>query len=171
MMTDSDFFNWLRQRVCIEDRGHATPCWLWSLHVNAKGYAHARVPTEGRNNHLIHRVVFERAVDPIPAGLHIDHLCRVRNCVNPDHLEPVSPAENVRRGVAGASTRARQASKTHCPHGHEYSPENTYSYKGKRDCRTCRKRRSLLRKASVVPSTTTVHEAGGESIPAGGATQ
>lgn len=101
-------------------------CWLWIGPLRANGY--------GMYNHRpAHRVTYELLVGPIPDGLHIDHLCRVRHCVNPDHLEPVTQAENNRR--AGAA-------KTHCPRDHEYTPENTYNKNGSRMCRTCHRDRS-----------------------------
>jgi hypothetical protein len=65
----------------------------------------------------------------IPDGLHIDHLCRNRACCHPDHLEAVTPRENVRRGV--------RSQVTHCPKGHEYTPENTKVKRGRRNCRAC----------------------------------
>lgn len=65
----------------------------------------------------------------------LDHLCRNRLCVNPEHLEVVSRGENVLRGVGVTAENKR---KTHCAHGHEFTTENTYRYGNKRHCRTCR---------------------------------
>lgn len=80
-----------------------------------------------------HRAAYEIFVGPIPAGLVIDHLCRNRRCCNPVHLEPVTSAENTRRGWP--------ATKTHCARGHEFTPENTYRRQipgtGVRMCRAC----------------------------------
>jgi DNA-binding transcriptional regulator YiaG len=76
-----------------EDRGFATPCWVWIKVCNERGYG--RVVSK-----MAHRVYFERHVAPVPAGLELDHLCRVRECVNPEHLEPVTHKENMRRGYA-----------------------------------------------------------------------
>jgi hypothetical protein len=77
----------------------------------------------------VHRAVYERYVGPIPPGLEIDHLCRVRNCVNPAHLEAVTRGENVRRQMAVI---------THCPQGHEYTTANTRVGRDrKRGCRRC----------------------------------
>jgi hypothetical protein len=79
----------------------------------------------------LHRYNYEQQVGPIPDGMELDHTCRVRNCVNINHLEPVSHAENVRR---------YQALKETCPKGHPYSGENLYiTSKGARACRQCRK--------------------------------
>lgn len=86
-----------------EDRGYATPCWIWQL-TGSEGYGTTKVNGVSR---AAHRVYYERDVGPIPDGLEIDHLCRVRRCCNPEHLEPVTHAENVRRGVRDSSTWGR----------------------------------------------------------------
>jgi hypothetical protein len=87
-----------------------------------------------------HRVSYEAFKGPIPDGLTIDHLCRNRACVNPEHLEPVTMRVNCLRGESPAAVHAR---KTHCPKGHEYSAENTYRHKGNhRMCKLCWKERS-----------------------------
>jgi hypothetical protein len=112
-------------------------CWLWRAALRGGGYG-------TWNNNGAHRVAYELLVGPIPEGLHLDHLCRVRNCVNPAHLEPVTVGENLRRGV-GAS--AKNAVKTHCPNGHAYSEENTYWYRGARQCLACRTAISARRAA------------------------
>jgi hypothetical protein len=78
----------------VVDAGHDTPCWLWKRHINGTGYGMVR---DGKLR-LAHRVYYERAKGPIPEGLTLDHLCRQRHCVNPDHLEAVTLKENIRRG-------------------------------------------------------------------------
>lgn len=90
-------------------------CWLWMGAQNSRGYGCWAVQTVSQ---LAHRVAYEALVGPIPEGLTIDHLCRVKLCVNPAHLEPVTRRENIRRA-------AEQDRPTHCPQGHEYTPENT----------------------------------------------
>lgn len=83
-----------------EDRGYGTPCWIWQLFTDAKGYGfdgHGHRTRDG--GRYAHRIMWERVNGPIPEGLQLDHLCRVPSCVNPDHLEPVTPGENTRRGV------------------------------------------------------------------------
>lgn len=82
-------------RYRVEDRGHTTPCWVWTGAKQSAGYGALRV--DGRVV-LAHRHAYEQAVGPIPAGLQLDHLCRVTDCVNPEHLEPVTNRENVLRG-------------------------------------------------------------------------
>lgn len=109
-------------------------CWLWQAYVDERGYGTYRLAGRMRK---AHRVAYELAVGPIPEGMVIDHLCRVRHCVNPTHLEVVTNDENVRRGLQGEWGK----SKTHCPHGHAYTPENTY-YRPDDGCRGCRECRN-----------------------------
>ena len=106
-------------------------CWLWTGPRSGAGYI--RIMADGRQQQA-HRVAYKLWVGPIPPGLTIDHLCRVRWCMNPAHMEPVTQGENVRRGTAPAALNAK---KTHCKHGHEFSQRNTYRYKGNRICRRC----------------------------------
>lgn len=92
-----------------------------------------------------HRVAYEALVAPIAAGLQLDHLCRVRRCVNPAHVEPVTQAENLRRGE---TITARAVAATHCPQGHPYSGENLYvNPEGHRHCRQCARDRNARRRA------------------------
>ncbi len=125
-------------RSHCEDRGHETPCWVWDRGLDGYGYGRMR----GRR---AHRVSYELHVGPIPEGLDLDHLCRVRNCVNPAHLEPVTRAENVLRGVSRPAENAR---KTHCIHGHALTPDNVYvppKRPGMRYCLRCRDIRNANR--------------------------
>jgi hypothetical protein len=79
-----------------EDRGYETPCWIWQrATLKPRGYGTAY--RNGKSG-LAHRIYYEEHVGPIPKGLHLDHLCEVPACVNPDHLEPVTCRENLRRG-------------------------------------------------------------------------
>lgn len=105
-------------------------CWLWTAAKNTDGYGRFK-----GIDRLVqaHRFAYEQLIGPIPEGLHLDHLCRVRACVNPAHLEPVTLTENLRRG------RNPRSEKTHCPQGHPYDEANTYvSPRGGRFCRICR---------------------------------
>ena len=90
-------------------------CIIWTGSVDGRGYG--RLWRDGKH-HRAHRVAYAAVYGPIPVGLVIDHLCRVKLCVNPTHLEAVSHGENTRRGVGPAAVNA---TKTHCPRGHPYS--------------------------------------------------
>jgi hypothetical protein len=104
---------------------HLGPCWIWTAGLSTDGYGHIWAD----NYEKAHRFAFEMHAGPIPVGMELDHLCRVRACVNPAHLEPVTHQENARRG---------QAAKTHCPHGHRLSEDNIYrDHRGSRCCLTC----------------------------------
>lgn len=111
-------------------------CWLWTGARLASGYGSMRWQGKAR---VVHRVMYELEIGPIPGGLQIDHLCRVRPCCNPAHLEPVTHAENLRRGRGFAGLNA---AKDRCPAGHAYTPENTYtrpSAPTTRECILCRR--------------------------------
>lgn len=111
-----------------------TGCWRWRSPLTAAGYGQIGVKWK---KYYVHRLAYELAVGPIPEGYEIDHLCRVRACMNPEHLEAVTPYENNMRSDSLAARRARM---THCPRGHEFTPDNIYSRpdrKNSRMCRTC----------------------------------
>ena len=119
-------------------------CMLWTGCKFRGG--HGMFKIDGKNVGA-HRVAYELSVGPIPEGLHIDHLCRVRHCVTPDHMEPVTPQENTRRGNLWMRRGSHERAKTHCPKGHPYDDENTNRRKGRgntlrRDCRECHRARS-----------------------------
>lgn len=122
----------LAQRVARYIDYRAEGCWEWRGARDVTGYGRVRF---GGRLLLVHRAVYELVVGAIPAGLQIDHLCRNRSCCNPDHLEPVTRRENILRGV---SVVARNAVKTHCIRGHEFTLENTRATgTGNRACRAC----------------------------------
>ena len=110
-------------------------CWIWNGEVTPSGYGRAHI--KGKR-YMAHRLLYKLNIGKIPQELQLDHLCRVRCCVNPSHLEVVTVKENVLRGVGLTAINAR---KTHCQHGHEFTPENTiHTISGKsksRMCRTC----------------------------------
>lgn len=114
-------------------------CWIW---LGAENLGYGRVyfgKRSKRRSKMAHRMSYELVRGQIPDGLVIDHLCRNTYCVNPDHLEAVTDAINIRRGLTGINNR----SKTHCPKGHPYDEQNTGRVFAKgvwnRFCRACRR--------------------------------
>ncbi|MEV5629135.1 HNH endonuclease signature motif containing protein [Micromonospora tulbaghiae] len=142
----------------VDTTGGIDACWMWRGHRSADNYG-----VFGRGGNRAHRIAYELMVRPIPEGLNIDHLChnvdtacpggascQHRLCVNPAHLEAVTQRDNLLRSQHTGPNR--NAAKTHCPQGHPYSPENTYSRptaKGyaRRECKTCRRERTAERAA------------------------
>lgn len=116
------------QRVVVDESG----CWIWQGYLNpVNGYGYLYRP-EPRGNCIAHRISYEEFVEEIPPGHDIDHLCRVRACVNPAHLEAVTRGENNRRA------RTPEI-ETHCRRRHPFNPENTYTRpNGERQCKACR---------------------------------
>jgi hypothetical protein len=113
-------------------------CWEWvGGKVQGYGFFH-----QDKKFRLVHRVIYELLIGKIPETLVTDHLCRTRHCCNPTHLEMVTSGENSLRGFSFVAINAR---KTHCKHGHEFTPENTIWSRSRsgRDCRECQKLRSL----------------------------
>lgn len=141
MTSISDLPERIRRKVALDSD---TGCWLWTP-IRKDGYALGY--WEGRRP-LAHRLVWELLIGPIPEGLQLDHVkergCLHKNCVNPSHLEPVTPLVNTRRSAGNNS-------RTHCPKGHEYTKENTLlsSRRLHRECKRCKyERNAEWRKAN-----------------------
>ena len=121
-------------------------CWLWLGSVNADGYGNFGSERRGPIVKA-HKFSYELHHGPVPDGLELDHLCHVRRCVNPEHLEPVTHAENVRRALP-------RTPRTHCNEGHAFTPENTGWHHGRRFCRECNRayQRARYHAAKVLAS-------------------
>lgn len=148
-------------QLCDDTDELAAKCVIWTAAEKDKGYG---AFWDGTRTRRAHQVSYELVIGPVPAGLQLDHLCRVRNCVAPAHLEAVTGEENRRRGLLGVlagleerpAARTRQRSRVRpqprCHRGHELSPENTYREppsashpQGRRRCRICRRAQDRLR--------------------------
>lgn len=122
--------------------------WLWTAAVDPTGYGRFSV---GGGMLYAHRWAYEAFVGPIPDRQQIDHLCRVRRCVNPLHLEAVTQRENLLRG------RKANGPKTHCLRGHRFDEANTYrASDGRRSCRTCRREARRAWRAATRSADTSV---------------
>lgn len=119
-------------------------CWLWTAGLNSNRYAQFNTKLcRKTKTYTGHRLAFRELRGEIPEGLELDHLCRVRHCVNPWHLEPVSRQENILRGL---TVPALRVARTHCPQGHEYNAQNTrVSGRNQRSCKQCHRDRGNKR--------------------------
>ena len=130
---DSRF--WAKVVISAINTYNGTQCWEWASAVTVNGYG---MFWFNRAPEYAHRLSYENKHEKIPKGLVINHLCRNRKCVNPDHLEAVTQQENCRKGLTGFLPGLMQRLKTHCPKGHEYNEENTrIKNDGSRSCRAC----------------------------------
>ena len=131
----------IRDRFPISVYVDTNGCWIWTNRKNQNGYGVITVKIEGRYRvKLAHRVAYAAFRGPIPSGFVLDHLCRVRGCCNPDHLEAVTAYEN---NLRGNSPSAKAAAATHCSKGHPFSGSNVYFRRNGtgRVCKTCRRDR------------------------------
>ena len=138
-------------------------CWLWAGSCLPDGYGSTFTGSRkdgSRRSARAHRLSYEVFVGAIPDEMHLDHTCHSRDqsclggdeclhrrCINPDHLEPVTPLLNARRSKKAESARRAMEARTTCMRGHEYTPENTIWYKGNRWCRPCNRFRAERKKA------------------------
>lgn len=110
-----------------------TDCWQWLGYTRPNGYGLTK-DQQGKTVYS-HREFYRLFIGEIPSGLTIDHLCKNKNCVNPDHMEPVTLRENILRSDGVTARKARQ---THCKNGHAFTPGNIYRRRnGSRLCRRC----------------------------------
>lgn len=122
-------------------------CWLWRGRKNAHGYGRIDTPD---GEHYVHRLVCEWSFGPLGDRV-VMHACDTPGCVNPAHLHPATQSENARDmwRKGRARTRSPNEGKTHCKHGHEFTPENTAVRSGWRYCRTCHRLRERNRKLAL----------------------
>lgn len=133
--------------VVVEDHGYLTACYVWQRSADSSGYGHRRDPVTKRLRG-VHIMAWEAEHGPVPDGLQLDHLCRVRRCVNTEHMEPVTQAENIRRGAGDG--HALWTPATHCKYGHELAGDNLrVKPDGERVCRICRNLAAKLRMREV----------------------
>lgn len=130
----------MQQNIRVESTGFVSPCWVWVGGRNGLGYGELYVPGQ-KHRPRTHRLAYNLAVGEIPEGLEIDHLCRVRACCNPEHLEAVTHAVNMARRMPYG--------RTHCFKGHPLTPDNVYVGANGRQCRTCRREASRRRKQRI----------------------
>ncbi len=133
-------------------------CWTWNG-PSANGYGRFHIGNQNRPKRTAaHRFAYELLVGPIPSCLEIDHLCRNKLCVNPDHLEPTTRRINELRAYTFISENVR---KTHCPYGHPYNAANTHlrGPNRHRSCRACDRVRYYRRLGRKVPCTSVPRKA------------
>jgi hypothetical protein len=123
-------------------------CWAWTACISKAGYAKFGDGLKVRPAHIWS---YEQKKGKVPQGLELDHLCRVRCCVNPDHLEAVTHKVNMTRGIAAEKLAEYFNTITHCPQGHEYSGENTAfslsanSESSRKYCKECKRLKAIAR--------------------------
>lgn len=127
----------MADRVLIGDG-----CWEWTGAHLQTGYASVHVPGSGQTQSGVHRVLYELLIGPIPAGLHLHHLCQNPGCVRPAHLQPISQAEHSRHhDFLGTYAREVKPTRPACRNGHQYPAEPRIDGRGARLCKICNKER------------------------------
>lgn len=120
------------------EKGGPDECWTWTARCHPAG--HGVFNSGNKVNVYAHRWAWIEVNGPVPEGLVLHHKCFNPPCVNPAHLEPVTVGENLLAGPRGPAYERSRI--THCPQGHEYTPENTVRYAGSswgRRCRECQR--------------------------------
>lgn len=142
MMHINDYRQAMMDRVEIRPNG----CWRWKLGVDKDGYAVWDTPRQSKykeqfgGTNRAGRIMYILTKGEIQKGLELDHICNIRRCINPDHLQPLTRQENQSFAISYGST------KTECKNGHEFTEDNTYIPKdGERCCRTCNRERQRER--------------------------
>lgn len=127
-------------------------CWIWTGKCSVGGYGQMKI---ARKWVYIHIYNYRTMHGEISERLELDHLCRVRPCVNPWHLEAVTHTENVRRGLGN-----RKNERTHCPRGHEYTLENTKLKRNRtsRECKTCHRFKMAERRERLKVNSACTHQ-------------
>lgn len=155
-------------------RNKETGCWEWSGKISDRGYGYVQI---GRSSRRAHRVAYEVLVGEIPEGLTLDHLCRVRNCINPTHLEPVTAAENSRRSIPNPNRgHGSHRQREYCYQGHPWDENNTILRPdGARRCRSCqqasKRRRKATRRAEAAAQVQAYIDADGDRWEPAGITE
>jgi hypothetical protein len=135
------------QAITAKIKKDRAGCWLWIGALDKDGYGISDWGHTHRGTNRAHRVVYMEKHGPLLPGIDLDHICRVRRCVNPAHLRPIGNTENARL------TKGHRLLATHCKNGHEFTPENTFRLERRggveRICRACNRKRQAARRVRI----------------------